>query len=412
MTAQKIRMLFLNFGHFADHLFMLIFAKAALSAGLAFGLAADGAYAEMIPYGVPSLILFGACAPLAAHMADRWSRNGMIVVFFIGIGLAAVATSFATSPFEIAIGLAVLGVFAAIYHPVGIAWLVACARKQGMSLGINAVFGGLGSAIAPVFVGIMVDHVSWRAAFVIPGILAFAIGLGLLFSWWRGWVADLRADRAPAPPPDPSTYRRVFFVLIVTMACNGLVYTGMLHTIPKVFESGLGDVLSSTTHIFVTLGIETGSYTDLGLLVGAVIGLSSLCSMFGGWLADRYSAKRIYLIFWTLTIPPLLFVTSTNGMTLLAVVLLAMSFNVTFAAAENILVARYTPFKWRSLAYGARFVLALGVGGLTVRLAGDLYDQDGNFTVIYLLLAGGAVLAAIGAVLLPRLPLHTDPVTS
>ncbi len=99
-------------------------------------------------------------------------------------------------------------------------------------------------------------------------------------------------------------------------------------------------------------------------------------------------------------------------MTLLAVVLLAMSFNVTFAAAENILVARYTPFKWRSLAYGARFVLALGVGGLTVRLAGDLYDQDGNFTVIYLLLAGGAVLAAIGAVLLPRLPLHTDPVTS
>ena len=134
--------------------------------------------------------------------------------------------------------------------------------------------------------------------------------------------------------------------------------------------------------------------------------------MFGGWLADRYSAKRIYLIFWTLTIPPLLFVTSTNGMTLLAVVLLAMSFNVTFAAAENILVARYTPFKWRSLAYGARFVLALGVGGLTVRLAGDLYDQDGNFTVIYLLLAGGAVLAAIGAVLLPRLPLHTDPVTS
>ncbi|HIL18803.1 MAG TPA: MFS transporter, partial [Gammaproteobacteria bacterium] len=212
------------------------------------------------------------------------------------------------------------------------------------------------------------------------------------------------------PPPDPSTYRRVFFVLIVTMACNGLVYTGMLHTIPKVFELGLSDVLSSTTNFFVMLGIETGNYTDLGLLVGGVIGLSSLCSIFGGWLADRYSAKRIYLIFWTLTIPPLFFVTSTSGMTLLAVVLLAMSFNVTFVAAENILVARYTPFKWRSLAYGARFVLALGVGGLTVRLAGNLYDQDGSFTVIYLLLAGGALLASLGALLLPRTPTHTSPV--
>ena len=38
MNAQKLRLLFLNVGHFADHLFMLIFAKAAFSAGLAFGL--------------------------------------------------------------------------------------------------------------------------------------------------------------------------------------------------------------------------------------------------------------------------------------------------------------------------------------------------------------------------------------
>ncbi len=49
MQAQSLRLLFLNVGHFADHLFMLIFAKAAFSAGLAFGLAEDGAYAEMIP---------------------------------------------------------------------------------------------------------------------------------------------------------------------------------------------------------------------------------------------------------------------------------------------------------------------------------------------------------------------------
>ena len=334
----------------------------------------------------------------------------MIVIFFLGAGASAIVIGTAKSVPALFIGLSLVGLFASIYHPIGIAWLVACARKQGMTLGINAVFGGLGSAVAPVFVGIMVDHVSWRAAFVIPGVLAFTTGPGMLFAWRRGWEADLRADREPAPQPGPSTYRRVFFVLIVTMACNGLVYTGILHTIPKVFESGLGDVLSSTTNFFVMLGIETGNYTDLGLLVGAVIGLSSLCSIFGGWLADRYSAKRIYLIFWILTIPPLFVVTSTSGMTLLAVVLLAMSFNVTFAAAENILVARYTPFKWRSLAYGARFVLALGVGGLTVLLAGDLYDQDGSFTVLYLILAGGAVLASLGALLLPRTPTHTSPV--
>ena len=51
-----------------------------------------------------------------------------------------------------------------------------------------------------------------------------------------------------------------------------------------------------------------------------------------------------------------------------------------------------------------------GVGGLTVLLAGDLYDQDGNFTVIYLLLAGGALLASLGALLLPRTPTHASQV--
>ena len=110
------RLLFLNIGHFIDHMLMLIFAKAAFSAGLAFGLAEDGAYAEMIPYGIPSLVLFGACAPIAAHLADRWHRNGMIVVFFVGIGLSAVLAGFTNNPLQMAFGLAAIGVFAAIYH--------------------------------------------------------------------------------------------------------------------------------------------------------------------------------------------------------------------------------------------------------------------------------------------------------
>ena len=63
-------------------------------------------------------------------MADKWSRNAMIVVFFIGIGLASVATSFATSPLEIAVGLAILGVFAAIYHPVGITMVIEGGGRQ------------------------------------------------------------------------------------------------------------------------------------------------------------------------------------------------------------------------------------------------------------------------------------------
>ena len=78
----SFRLLYLNFGHFTNHMLMLIFAKAAFSAGIDFGFGKDGAFTEMISYGIPSLVLFGACAPLAAHLADHWNRNGMLIVFF------------------------------------------------------------------------------------------------------------------------------------------------------------------------------------------------------------------------------------------------------------------------------------------------------------------------------------------
>ena len=82
IDPAKLRLFYINFGHFTDHMLMLIFAKAAFNAGIDFGIGKDLAYAEMIPYGIPSLILFGACAPLAAFLADKWNRSGMLTVFF------------------------------------------------------------------------------------------------------------------------------------------------------------------------------------------------------------------------------------------------------------------------------------------------------------------------------------------
>lgn len=170
---------------------MLIFAKAAVSAGLAFGLAENGAYAEMIPYGIPALILFGACAPIAAHMADKWTRNAMIVVFFVGIGAASIVTGFAQSPIQIAIGLAVIGVFAAIYHPVGIAMVIEGGDRVGWRLGVNGVWGNMGVAAAPLITGFILAAYDWRLAFMVPGALSILIGIG--------FAMFARSGRAVAP---------------------------------------------------------------------------------------------------------------------------------------------------------------------------------------------------------------------
>ena len=311
-------------------------------------------------------MLYGVAALPAGWLGDRWSQVGMIVIFFLGIGAGAIVTGLADGPEMIFAGLTLIGLFAAIYHPVGIAWLVASARKQGMSLGINGVFGNAGNSVAPVFVGVMIDYFSWRIAFLIPGIVAVLAGVALFVAWRRGWVADARTDRVPQPPRGPGDAYRVFVILTLTMACAGFVYAGLTNTMPKMFEIGLGDGLAT-------------SYTQIGLLVGVVSGSASAAGILGGWLADRFSARSIYVVFWMLQVPLLFVIATTTGATLLLVALLTLSFNLSFTAAENMLVAQYTPTRWRSLAYGAKFVLALGVAGLTVILAGWVFDSRGGF---------------------------------
>ena len=102
MTRDRISFLFLNVGHFLDHLFTLVFATvAALALTREWGMS----YAELVPYATPGFVAFGLFSLPAGWLADRWSREGMMTVFFIGAGVAAIATSQATTPFQIGLGL-------------------------------------------------------------------------------------------------------------------------------------------------------------------------------------------------------------------------------------------------------------------------------------------------------------------
>ncbi|MEK9786414.1 MAG: MFS transporter [Gammaproteobacteria bacterium] len=142
---------FLNAGHFLDHLFPLIFATAA-----ALVLAAEWqmSYAELIPYATPGLVAFGVFSLPAGWLADRWSREGMMAVFFIGIGVASIATSFSTGPFQLAMGLFGVGMFAAIYHPVGLAMIARGGKSMGLDIAVNGVWGNLGVASAALLTGL------------------------------------------------------------------------------------------------------------------------------------------------------------------------------------------------------------------------------------------------------------------
>lgn len=388
VDAQRLRFLFLNLGHFADHLFMLIFAKAAVSAGLAFGLAENGAYAEMIPYGIPAMILFGACAPLAAHMADKWTRNAMIVVFFVGIGAASIATGFADSPLQIGVGLAVIAVFAAIYHPVGIAMVIQGGGRVGWRLGVNGVWGNLGVAAAPLITGFILAAYDWRLAFIVPGAVAVLIGLG--------FARFVRSGRAVPPPATQQEkalvgfapgWKRALIALALVTAAGGFVFGAMTFIIPRMFEVRMPGV---TADIALT-----------GILAAIVYTVAAFAQLIVGRLVDSHAVRPI-LIGVAVGQAALIGIMATQiDYLLFAAALVAMAFVFGQIPITDAVLSRYVPDVWRAKTLSVKFLLNLGIGAISLWTARTILAAGGGFESVLMVLALAACLIVAGALLLP-----------
>ena len=214
--AGRYALVFSCLGHAYSHLFAPIFYVVVLTLEHEFALTHGAAVALIVAGNV----LYGVAAPFAGWLGDRWSTSAMVALFFLGTGTGMIATGLARGPFEIGLGLAATGLFASIYHPVGIAWLVRNARSWGKALGINGVFGGVGPAVAAVSAGALIEISGWRAAFIVPGTVVLATGAAFCLMWRLGRIVESAEDRRPTPHASRSDMVRAFFVLSITMLCS------------------------------------------------------------------------------------------------------------------------------------------------------------------------------------------------
>lgn len=381
-ASARASLSFSCLGHLYAHVFEPIFYIVALVLPSELGMP----YEEVLALIIAGKLLYGLLAPLAGWLGDRWSTVGMMAVFFLGLGGSAVAVGFTHSPWAIAVALAATGLFGSIYHPVGIAWLLRNAVDKGKAIGLNGVFGGIGPAIAGLVAGGLIQWLGWRAAFIVPGIAVLATGLVFLVFLAKGKVVETKGDRAPTPPASRGDTVRAGIVLSVTMLCAGLVYQATQPALPKLFAERLGD---------------GGEVAQAALAVTIVYLVAGLTQVVAGHLADRYPAKTIYVLSALAQGPLLALLAWSAGLPLVMVAMLAVAFNMAGIPAENLLLARYTPAKWRGTAFGLKFVLSFGVSGLGVPLVSLIRGWTGGFELLFVLLAGSALVVAAAATLLP-----------
>src|SRR5881296_1374570 len=149
---------FINWAHALDHYVMLIFPKVVIGLEIVYG----RSYAELIALGTPAFIAFGVFSLPAGWLGDHWSRRNMMAVFYGGCGLSLAGAAIAPSPIVLGVALAALGMFAAIYHPVGTAMLIEQATSRGRSFAFNGVCGNFGVALAAGTTALLVYGFGWR----------------------------------------------------------------------------------------------------------------------------------------------------------------------------------------------------------------------------------------------------------
>src|SRR5260370_4456237 len=73
-----------------------------------------------------------------------------------------------------------LGLFAAIYHPVGMAMLLDVSKARPRTLAFNGVCGNLGVTLAAGISPTLAPWIDWRAAFLVPAAICLAVGIAYL----------------------------------------------------------------------------------------------------------------------------------------------------------------------------------------------------------------------------------------
>ena len=379
---NRTTQILLNLAHALDHLFLLIFATAVSAIAKDFGLAR---WEDMMPYTTGAFVLFGLGSVPSGRLGDLWGRRRMMLVYFFGMGLSALAVACTRNPVEMAIALVVLGAFSSIYHPVGIPMLLQSAQRPGWTIGVNGLAGNLGIATAALSTGFLVEHFGWRMAFVVPAVVC--MGLGLLFAWHAPAESGTPArSRAPSVQMPKSLVLRTFLVMVITATTTSLLFNFTTNGNAQLLADRLQGLVSDPS--------------TLGLLLAAVYATGSVAQLVIGRLLDRVAVKPLFV--GVLIVQCLAFTVAaqTTGWHWYFA---AIGYMVMVFAAipfSDAMVVRYIDDSMRSRVSGTRIAISFGISSMAVYLLGPLVKAAGFETLMALM----ACIAATGVVAVLWLP--------
>lgn len=383
---RKTGLMYLNIAHFFDHFFLLVFPTAVIAIESDWNLS----YGEALAMGTSMYVAFAIATLPAGWLGDHVDRRILITVFFLGCGSSSIFTGLVTGAGGIATGLALLGAFAAIYHPVGMALVIELAQRPGRALAVNGVFGNMGLAGAALLTGLLTAKFGWRTAFIVPGVIAIMIGVAYALQNIRG-QSSLHDGHSESRDAFVGVARRsqvrVFAVVIVSAIFGGAVFNAVTMTLPKLFDERL---------LFSDIDLsQVGGYTAL------VFGVAAFAQLPVGNLLDRFGARPILVGLLIPQIALLALLATTQGAAVIPVAMLLVLVMFAEVPVTSWLLGHYVAPNWRARAFSVEYILSLGLGALVLPLIAWGHRNDFGFSTQYMLLAACAGTVLLAALFLP-----------
>jgi len=314
----------------------------------------------------------------------------MMAVFYAGCGLSLIAAALAPNLTVLAAALFMLGVCAAIYHPVGMAMLIEASQARGRTLAFNGVCGNLGAALAAGVTALLASWFDWRGAFLVPA--ALCLITAPLFLWAvpndRGQAAQ--RETSPSISLTPALAVTLFGLFIVIALTAGLIFNAVSVALPKIVEERLG-------HDVPLLAV--------GSLATAVFVCGALAQLAVGRLVEWIAPHVLLALIVAVGLAGIIWAAMASGTALMAALALVMASIYGQVTVNDMVIARYSADAWRGRVYAVRYFLLFVSAGVAVMMISRFHQQGGFHLVLLVTAAVTSVflLAAIGVAVLASL---------
>jgi len=368
---KNIQLIAVSTGHFTNDFYMNLIPPIlfAFSSSLGMTLTQQSMIAFIIITGGSLL------QPVVGYLLDKIGKSCYLIIGIVWISFMMSISGLITNYYLLILIVGLASIASSIYHPLGSSIAINLSRgSRGKSLSIFMTIGGFASTFTPMITIPIVSEfgLKYLTFLMIPG---FLVAYFLKFAKIDKIKCHVSNDKKNDKKKENKTSR------------NKIKYLTLLVFISVFMVALIRMMIIFGVQIMIMKGI---SIIPAGIILSAHLFLSSVGTLSGGYLSDKFGERRIIVIFSILLSGIYTITIFSHGLLfIIGIILLGYILNGTATAnitmAHNILPEN----------------INLGTGiimGLSSTIAGVLILVFGKFSDIYGLMEMAQVTACLSLI--------------